>query len=148
MLEQFRQTIKPSQPNKLAESVILVYGSRPGSEHIRRNGIERGKITRFNAEGTAEEANYERRFVRGESLEKRQSSARPKAAHDGVFTGLRRRQALGSYKWRRLYSKTRRSLKFPVTTPAQHRLVVALQREWLNHHSRRQRSSKKGWTCT
>jgi hypothetical protein len=52
------------------ESVILVYGSRPGLEHIRRNGIERGKITRFNAEGNAEEANYERRFVRGEDLEK------------------------------------------------------------------------------
>ena len=55
---------------QVVESVILVYGSRPGLEHIRRNGIERGKITRFNAEGTAEEANYERRFVRGESLEK------------------------------------------------------------------------------
>ena len=55
---------------QVVESVILVYGSRPGLEHIRRNGIERGKITRFTAEGAAEEANYERRFVRGESLEK------------------------------------------------------------------------------
>ena len=55
---------------QVVESVILVYGSRPGLEHIRRNGIERGRITRFNAEGTAEEANYERRFIRGESLEK------------------------------------------------------------------------------
>jgi hypothetical protein len=50
--------------------VILVYGSRPGLEQIRRNGVERGKITRYNAEGNAEEANYERRFVRGENLEK------------------------------------------------------------------------------
>jgi len=55
---------------QVVESVILVYGTRPALEHIRRNGIERGKITRFNAQGAPEEANYERRFVRGESLEK------------------------------------------------------------------------------
>jgi hypothetical protein len=47
-----------------------VYGSRPVLEHIRRNGVERGKITRFNAQGNPEDANYERRFVRGENLEK------------------------------------------------------------------------------
>lgn len=56
--------------DQIVESVILVYGTRPGLEHIRRNGIERGKITRYNAQGGAEEANYERRFVRGDSLEK------------------------------------------------------------------------------
>jgi hypothetical protein len=39
-------------------------------EHIRRNGVERGKLTRFTAQGTAEEANYERRFVRGDNLDK------------------------------------------------------------------------------
>jgi hypothetical protein len=50
--------------------VILVYGSRPALEHIRRNGVERGKITRVNAQGTPEEANYERRFIRGENLDK------------------------------------------------------------------------------
>jgi hypothetical protein len=55
---------------QIAESVILVYGTRPGLEQIRRNGVERGKITRFTAEGNAEEANYERRFVRGSNLEK------------------------------------------------------------------------------
>lgn len=55
---------------QVAESVILVYGTRPGLEQIRRNGIERGKITRFNAEGNAEEANYEKRFIRGENLGK------------------------------------------------------------------------------
>ena len=31
---------------QIAESVILVYGTRPGLEQIRRNGVERGKITR------------------------------------------------------------------------------------------------------
>jgi hypothetical protein len=55
---------------QIVESVILVYGSRPGLEQIRRNGVERGKITRYNAEGNPEEANYERRFVRGENLDK------------------------------------------------------------------------------
>ena len=55
---------------QVAESVILVYGTRPGLEQIRRNGVERGKITRFSAEGNAEEANYERRFVRGADLAK------------------------------------------------------------------------------
>jgi hypothetical protein len=55
---------------QIVESVILVYGTRPGLEQIRRNGVERGKITRYNAEGNPEEANYERRFVRGENLNK------------------------------------------------------------------------------
>jgi hypothetical protein len=55
---------------QIVESVILVYGSRQALEHIRRNGVERGKITRFNAEGNPEEANYERSFVRGENLDK------------------------------------------------------------------------------
>jgi hypothetical protein len=55
---------------QIVESVILVYGTRPALDHIRRNGVERGKLTRFTPEGNAEEANYERRFVRGESLDK------------------------------------------------------------------------------
>jgi hypothetical protein len=55
---------------QVVESVILVYGTRPALDHIRRNGIERGKITRTTAEGNTEETNYERRFVRGENLEK------------------------------------------------------------------------------
>lgn len=55
---------------QVVESVILVYGSRPALDHIRRNGVERGKITRFNTDGNAEEADYERRFVRGENLDK------------------------------------------------------------------------------
>ena len=55
---------------QIVESVILVYGTRPALEHIRRNGIERGKITRFVNEGNPEETNYERRFVRGENLDK------------------------------------------------------------------------------
>jgi len=55
---------------QIVESVILVYGSRPGLEHIRRNGVERGRVIRTMPEGATEEANYERRFVRGEDLDK------------------------------------------------------------------------------
>jgi hypothetical protein len=55
---------------QVVESVILIYGTRPGLEQVRRFGIERGKITRFLAEGNTEEASYERKFVRGENLDK------------------------------------------------------------------------------
>jgi len=55
---------------QLAESTIFVYGSRNVLSQIRRNGIERGRIVRYGTDGRNEEASYERRFVRGESLEK------------------------------------------------------------------------------
>ena len=55
---------------QIAESAIFVYGTRPVLEQIRRNGVERGRITRFMTDGKTEEATYERRFVRGESSEK------------------------------------------------------------------------------
>lgn len=55
---------------QIVESVILVYGTRPALEHIRRNGVERGKITRTDPEGKSEETEYERRFIRGENLDK------------------------------------------------------------------------------
>jgi hypothetical protein len=68
---------KPVQGSKekftaeqIVESVIFLYGTRPGLEQIRRYGVERGKITRYPAEGNPDEANYERRFVRGENLDK------------------------------------------------------------------------------
>jgi hypothetical protein len=55
---------------QVAESTIFVYGSRPVLDQIRRNGVERGRITRFTTDGKTEEASYERRFVRGESFDK------------------------------------------------------------------------------
>jgi hypothetical protein len=55
---------------QLAESTIFVYGSRNILSQIRRNGIERGRIVRYGSDGRNEEASYERRFVRGESLDK------------------------------------------------------------------------------
>jgi len=61
----------PPSPSKnptaeqVAEAVIFAYGSRGVLDQIRHNGVERGRITRTNAEGRAEEASYERRFIRG-----------------------------------------------------------------------------------
>ena len=55
---------------QVVESVILIYGTRPALEHIRRNGVEKGKITRTDTEGKVEESDYERRFIRGENLDK------------------------------------------------------------------------------
>lgn len=79
--QENKQDAKPAEPKQngkdvkytaeqVVESVILIYGTRPGLEQIRRNGVERGKITRTNTEGATEESDYERRFVRGENLEK------------------------------------------------------------------------------
>jgi hypothetical protein len=55
---------------QVAESAVYVYGTRELLDQIRRNGIERGKITRTTAEGQTEEASYERRFVRGKDATK------------------------------------------------------------------------------
>ena len=55
---------------QVVESVILIYGSRPALEHIRRNGVEKGKLSRTDTEGKTEESDYERRFIRGENLNK------------------------------------------------------------------------------
>lgn len=61
---------KTPTAEQVAETVIYVYGTRPGLQQVRRNGIERGRITRTNEEGRAEEGTYERRFVRGEDTSK------------------------------------------------------------------------------
>jgi hypothetical protein len=77
-----KQEAKPEPPKQngkgdtkftaeqIVESVILIYGTRPGLEQIRRNGVERGRITRTTTEGNQEESEYERRFIRGENLDK------------------------------------------------------------------------------
>ncbi|HEU4930529.1 MAG TPA: hypothetical protein VFT48_00540 [Pyrinomonadaceae bacterium] len=76
--ENKQQELKPKKNSnetqytaeQVVESVILVYGTRPALEHIRRNGVERGKISRIDTEGKTEESEYERRFIRGENLDK------------------------------------------------------------------------------
>ena len=55
---------------QVAETVVLIYGSRQGLQQIRRTGVERGKITRTAPDGRPEEISYERTFKRGETFEK------------------------------------------------------------------------------
>jgi hypothetical protein len=55
---------------QVAETVVLVYGSRAGLAQIRRTGVERGRITRTGQDGRPEEISYERTFKRGATYEK------------------------------------------------------------------------------
>ena len=55
---------------QVAEIVIYAYGSRPGLTQIRRNGDEKGHLTRTTEDGRTEEITYENRFVRGDKAEK------------------------------------------------------------------------------
>jgi hypothetical protein len=55
---------------QVAETVVLVYGSRAALAQIRRTGVERGRITRTGQDGRPEEISYERTFKRGETYEK------------------------------------------------------------------------------
>ena len=54
----------------IAETVILVYGSRPLLEQVRRSGVERGRLSRTGSDGAAVEIDYQRLFKRGETSEK------------------------------------------------------------------------------
>jgi len=64
---------KTPTAEQIAETVIAIAGNGMGRvvlTQIRRNGVERGKLTRVTADGRAEEARYELRFVRGDKSEK------------------------------------------------------------------------------
>ncbi len=55
---------------QVAETVVLVYGSRAGLAQIRRTGVERGTHHAHGQDGRTEEITYERTFKRGETYEK------------------------------------------------------------------------------
>jgi hypothetical protein len=64
---------KTPTAEQIAETVIIIYGNGGGREvlkQIRRNGVERGKLTRTASDGRLEESSYEQRFVRGETADK------------------------------------------------------------------------------
>lgn len=69
-----RAVAHPVQKDPTAEQVvetsIIVYGSRAGLAQVRRNGRELGRTTSVAQDGRTEDGTYERRFVRGESLDK------------------------------------------------------------------------------
>jgi len=83
----------PKNPTaeQIAETVIAIAGNGMGRAvltQIRRNGVERGKLTRINSDGRAEEARYELRFVRGEKSEKdkvRLDSKTPQAEFSLIY---------------------------------------------------------------
>ncbi|HEV2828403.1 MAG TPA: hypothetical protein VGW76_12450 [Pyrinomonadaceae bacterium] len=64
------QQPKDYTPEQVVESVILIMGSRPVLAQIRRNGVERGRMSRMTPEGRSEEARYELRFIHGDKTEK------------------------------------------------------------------------------
>ncbi|HUS09439.1 MAG TPA: hypothetical protein VMZ30_03150, partial [Pyrinomonadaceae bacterium] len=69
--EKIDKNQKAFTAEQIAESVIFVYGSRELLAKIRRNGVESGRICKPNCElAKAEEATYQRRFVRGDSMDK------------------------------------------------------------------------------
>lgn len=58
---------------QVAESVIYIYGGttgRAGLNQIRKTTVESGKLDVVHPDGTKEQVAYERRIVRGESLDK------------------------------------------------------------------------------
>ncbi|HEV2882318.1 MAG TPA: hypothetical protein VGX24_13640 [Pyrinomonadaceae bacterium] len=64
---------KTPTAEQVVETVIIVYGGGGGRDtlkQIRRNGVERGKVTRTANDGRVEELSYEQRFVRGETAGK------------------------------------------------------------------------------
>lgn len=73
--EKREEKAKKSDPNnptaeQVAESVVFIYGSRPVMDQIRRNGVERGRVTRTLEDSRTEEITYESRFVRGADTSK------------------------------------------------------------------------------
>ena len=68
------QSARGEQPKnvtaeQIAEAVILISGSRPVLNQIRRNGIERGRASRMGQDGRIEESRYELRFMRGDNAD-------------------------------------------------------------------------------
>lgn len=64
------QTPKAFTPEQIAEIAIFSAGSRPVLAQIRRNGIERGRVSRIGPDGRSEDTRYELRFVRGDKPDK------------------------------------------------------------------------------
>jgi outer membrane lipoprotein-sorting protein len=82
------QAPKPTTPEQVAEIAILAAGSRPVLNQIRRNGIERGRVSRIGQDGRSEDTRYELRFVRGDKAEKdkvRIDNKTPQAEYSLIF---------------------------------------------------------------
>jgi hypothetical protein len=86
---------EPKTPTaeQIAETVIAISGGGLGRvvlNQIRRNGLERGKLTRTAADGRIEEVRYELRFVRGDKPDKdkvRLDSKTPQTEYSLIYGG-------------------------------------------------------------
>lgn len=82
---------KAATAEQVVETVIVFAGGGMGRvvlNQIRRNGLERGRLTRTGQDGRAEETRYELRFVRGEKAEKdkvRLDSKTPQAEYSLIY---------------------------------------------------------------
>ncbi|MDX6613154.1 MAG: hypothetical protein QOD75_2340 [Blastocatellia bacterium] len=78
---------------QVVESVIAIYGFGGGRavlNQVRRNGVERGEITRMGSDGRTETAEYSFRFIRGENADKdkfRVDQKSPTLEYALVFNG-------------------------------------------------------------
>ena len=76
---------------QITEGVIALAGNgfgRISLNQIRRNGVERGRLTRILNDGRSEEARYELRFVRGDKSEKdkvRLDNKTPQAEYSLIY---------------------------------------------------------------
>ncbi|HLO00261.1 MAG TPA: hypothetical protein VK208_17510 [Pyrinomonadaceae bacterium] len=69
-VEKVDKNQKNFTAEQVAESAIFLYGSRELLAKIRRNGVESGRICKPTCDiEKREEASYQRRFVRGESMD-------------------------------------------------------------------------------
>lgn len=80
---------------QIAETVIAFAGNGLGRallDQIRRNGLERGRLTRTGPDGRTEEVRYELRFVRGDKPDKykvRLDSKSPQTEYSLIYEGGR-----------------------------------------------------------
>ncbi len=85
------QAPKAFTPEQIAEIAIAVAGGGQGRavlNQIRRNGIERGRVSRIGPDGRSEDTRYELRFLRGDKPEKdkfRIDNKTPQAEYSLIF---------------------------------------------------------------
>jgi hypothetical protein len=96
ILSSFSPSTRADDPKtptaeQIAEAVIAFAGAGFGRAvltQIRRNGLERGRLTRTGGDGRSEETRYELRFVRGDKSEKdkvRFDSKTPQSEYSLVY---------------------------------------------------------------
>ncbi|HMJ26126.1 MAG TPA: hypothetical protein VK475_09870 [Pyrinomonadaceae bacterium] len=86
---------KAPTAEQIAETVVAFAGNGMGRailDQIRRNGVERGRLTRTGPDGRSEEVRYELRFVRGDKPDKykvRLDSKSPQTEYSLIYGGGR-----------------------------------------------------------